>query len=245
MVFNDILSKNGAIQKCEEWLFGRNYGVISNNPDLLLTFTNLINSGLDKTKSLLYAADNTWQDDDVNYTTYNYETTDLSDGVAEYTIDKSHGIIEGLEIMHIDGKYYQIYQIDNRDLLDTGYTETSLQIPTSIPTKWDINGNVLTLMPKPSATYVTLTDGLKIRFKRESKYFDSSATTTELGIPRMFHDIPCLFACNEFAKQNSMGDKVKDTGDEINKRSFELKDHMAKRNKTDTPIITSESVNSI
>lgn len=245
MTFNDTTTKNGAIQKCEEWLFGSNYGAISDNPDMLLRFTNLINGGVDKTRTLMYTADNTWQDDDPNYTTFNYETTDLADGVSEYKIDRSHGIIEGVEILHTDGKYYQLHQIDNSQLIDTGYTETSLATPKSIPTQYDINGDILTILPAPDTTKVTATNGLKIRFKRESKYIVSTDTDIELGVPRMFQDIPVVFACNEYAKQNSMAQKIKDTEIELQKRSFELKDFMSKRNKPASQVITGEIISSI
>lgn len=90
-----------------------------------------------------------------------------------------------------------------------------------------------------------MSDGLKIIYKRESDYFVSTDTTKEIGIPRTFHDIPVLFACDEYAQMNSMHDKAREIELQINKRSLELKEHLAQRQKDEQDIITSETIISI
>ena len=127
----------------------------------------------------------------------------------------------------------------------TGYTETTLQTPSGIPQEYDIKGDIVTLFPAPKSGSVTLSDGLKIRFKRESKYHTSTDTDVEIGVPRMFQDIPVVFACNEYAKTKGMKDKVNDTTTELKQRTADLKSFMAKRNKVVQNVITSETINSI
>lgn len=245
MIFNDTTTLNGAIQKCEETLFGSNYGAISGNPTQLLKFTNLINRGLDKTKAIIFAADSTWEDDDPNYTTRNDETTDLAEGESRYELDPSHLIIDGFEVMGLDGKYRTLKKISDRDLQAIGVSEDAYATPSGQPEDYDLIGNVVRILPAPTSSAVTLTNGLKIKFKRESSYFVSTDTDKEMGIPRTFHDIPCLFASNEYAADNSMTDKLKETDFLLQKRTAELKDHFATRNKGEAQVITSETINSI
>jgi len=242
MTFNDTTTKNGAIQKCEDWLFGGDYGAISSNANLLLKFTNLINSGLDKTKALLYTADGRWQDDDPNYTTLPEDTTNLSNGVADYQLGRDHVFIQGFEVMDSAGKYYPIYPIDYSDIREIESSETGYASNPGIPSKYDLKGDIVTLYPAPATGSVTMTAGLKVIYKRESDYFESTDTTKEMGIPRMFHDIPCLFACSEYSKMNIMKDKARELDAEIIKRSLELKAHYSSRNIDDTPVLESEVV---
>lgn len=249
MIFNDIIKKDGAIQNCEEWNFGGDYGSISDNPLLLLKFTNLINRGLDKTKSIINKTDGRWQDDDPNFTDVPEDTTDLTNGISEYLLDRSHSIIEGFEVLDISGNYYPLKPIDYRDIRDDfGTTQTEFQTPSGLPVYYELKGDIVKLFPAPSSTSVTCgfeTNGLKIVYKRESDYFVSTDTDKEMGIPRMFHDLPCLFASEEYAKKNSSTTSVKLLEDEIIKRSQDLKDHLSSRNKDEQVTLSSESINSI
>lgn len=242
MFFNQTTTKNGAIQKCEDWLFGGDYGAISGNTNLLLKFTNLLNSGLDKTKALIYSVDGRWQDDDPNFTNLPEATTDLQSGISDYLLDRSHGIIQGFEVMDSTGKYYPIYSIDYANIREDGSSVTEFESQDGRPAYYDLKGDIVTLYPAPLTGQVTMTAGLKVIYKRESDYFTSTDTTKEMGIPRMFHDIPCLFACTEYAKMNSMTDKARELDAEINKRSLELKDHLSSRNTDEQAVITSERV---
>lgn len=242
MTFNDTTTKNGAIQKCEDWLFGGDYGSISGNSNLLLKFTNLLNSGLDKTKALLYTADGRWQDDDPNYTTIPEDTTNLSNGVSDYQLGRDHVFIQGFEVMDSAGKYYPIYPIDYSDIREVGSSVTEYAGDPGLPSHYDVKGDIVTLYPAPATGSVTMTEGLKVIYKRESDYFVSSDTTKEIGVPRMFQDIPCLFACSEYAKMNIIKEKARELDNEIIKRSQELKAHYSSRNIDDTPVVTSETV---
>lgn len=245
MQFNDTSTKNGAIQKCEEWVFGGDYGAISGNSTLLLRFTNLLNSGLDKTKSLIYKSDNRWQDDDPNYDDIPDGTTDLSNAQQTYRLDRSHSIVEGFEVMNASGDYIPLTEIDYEEIRDSGSSKSEFESTAGLPKYYELKGDIVTLYPAPATGKVTMSDGLKIVYKRESDYYVSTDTTKEMGIPRMFQDLPVLFASNEYAKQNTMSEKARELDKEIEKRSGELKEHFSSRNKDEQLVITSETVISI
>lgn len=231
MVFNDTTTKNGVIQQCEDWLFGNNYGAISSNTDLLKKFTNLYNRGLDKTRAVLLSVDGRFQDDDPNYTTIPTDTTPLSDGVGSYTLNRSHGIIEGFEVLDSNGDYYPLQPLDYRDVRNMGTTTTEFMETSGRPVFYDVSGNVVNLYPAPATGQVTMVAGLKVVYKREPKYAIYTDTSTEVGVPRMFQDVPGLYACQEYAKQNSMSEKAREIDAEIEKRNRDLKKLVADRNK--------------
>lgn len=230
MVFNDTTNLNGAIQDCESWLFGNNYGSISGNNDMLKTFTKLLNQGLDETHAVLFQTDGVWQYDDRNYTDITVAKTNLADSQSLYTLDSSHLIIEGVEVMDSAGNFYPIKQKDYRKIRETGQSESEFYETDGKPIFYDIQGSTLKLYPAPKTSDVTLTQGLKVIFKREADYFTYTDTTKEFGIPRTFHDLPVLFGCGRFAKQNQMTEKSRELDALIQKRSQEFKNFINRRN---------------
>lgn len=231
MVFSDTTNKNGAIQFCEEWLFGNDYGAISGNPTLLLKFTNGINRGMDLTKALIYQADARWQDDDPNFTTINDSTTDLSDGVSTYRLDKDQLIVDGVEVLGIDGNYHLLKHIDYADIKEKNISLSEYKSTPGMPEEYDLEGDILILFPSPATGVVTMSNGLKLLSKRPSSYFVSTDTDKEIGIPRTFHDVPCLFACSEYASMNSMEQKMVDIENKLALRKKDLTKHFSLRNK--------------
>lgn len=223
MTFNDTTTKNGLIQECETWLFGSDYGAISNNTNQLHTFTRLLNNGLDETATLILQTDGKWSFDDQNYTDYPIAYTDLVAGQKDYTLDVSHFKIIGVEVKDSEGNYVAIPQINYRDIRQAGQTPTEFYETDGMPVCYEPFTPSLFLYPSPSATDVTLTAGLKLRFQRNPSYFVYTDTTKAPGIPSIFHDIPVLFACAKYAKSNSMNDKARELDNEIARRKADMK----------------------
>jgi len=228
--FNDTTTKNGLIQSCEDWLFGGDYGAISGNPTLLLKFTNMINRGMDKTTSIMMQTDGTWHYDDPNRTDIAEGKTSMSNAVANYRLDLSHLIIAGVDILNNSGDKYPLIQIDYNDVRQKGLNIDEMFDTAGTPTHYGIKGVILTLYPAPATASVTLNDGLFVTYQREPNYFVSTDTTVEIGIPRTYQDLPVLFACNEYAKQNTMSEKARELDKEIINRGDDLKNHFNKRN---------------
>lgn len=231
MTFNDTTTLNGFIQECEAWLFGSNFGTISGNTESLKQFANLANYGLDQTDSLIFQTDGYWQHDDFNYTsTFPIATTNLSDGVNNYLLDRKQRKIHGFEVLDKDGDYYPLHKIDFRNIRQSGQAENEFFEEDGKPLYYDLQGNSVKLFPAPSTNDVTLTAGLRVIYQREPDYFVYTDTSKELGIPRGYHDIPVAFACAKYAKQNGMSEKARELDNEIQRRSQDIKNHFNTRN---------------
>lgn len=230
MVFNDTTTLNGYIQECEAWLFGSNFGSISGNTELLKQFTNLANYGLDQTDSLIFQTDGYWQHDDFNYTaTFPTARTNLSDGIGNYLLDRKQRKVHGFEVMDNEGNYYPLRNIDFRQIRQTHQSESEFFETSGRPIYYDLQGNSVKLYPAPKADDVTLTAGLRIIYQREPDYFTYTDTSKELGIPRGYHDVPVIFGCAKYAKQNGMGEKARELDNEIQRRSQDIKNHFNTR----------------
>lgn len=230
MVFNDTTNLNGAIQECETWLFGGNYGSISDNTTLLKTFTNLLNYGLDQTLAVILQTDGRWQYDDSNYDNLPNATTNLLDGVRNYTLDSSHLKVVGVEVKDNEGNFYPLKQIDYREIRQSRQSESEFFEESGRPIFYDVVGDQLKLYPAPKTSDVTETAGLKLFYQRESDYFAYTDTNKEFGIPRTLHDIPVAFACGKYAKQNSMSEKARELDAEVVKRTQDIKNFFNTRN---------------
>ena len=202
MQFNDTTTKNGLIQECETWLFGSNYGAITDDANSLATFTRLLNHGLNETATLIMGADGKWQYDDTNYTDFPIATTALVVGQVDYQLDVDFLKIESVEVRQSSGDYYRLKQLDITDLTQKGITVSEFLDEDGLPQFYDLRGSSIMLYPAPRATDVTTTAGLKVYFQRNPSYFASGDTTKTPGIPTPFHDIPVLFACAKYAKSN-------------------------------------------
>lgn len=230
MQFNDTTNLSGAIQECESWLFGNTYGAISGNPTLLKTFARLLNYGLDQTTIEIMKSDGFWQYDDPNRTDLPIGTTNLIANQQNYELDLSHLKVIGVEAKDSVGNYYPLVQVDYTDIRKTWRSDTEFFPTPGKPVYYDIDGQTLKLYPAPTATDTTLTAGLRVKYQREPDYFVYTDTTKEVGIPRMYQNLPVLFACNQYAKQNSMADKARETDAEIARVSANIKDNFSKRN---------------
>lgn len=240
MIFNDTTNKDGLIQDCERWLFGNDYGAISGNPNLLATFTSLLNYGVDRTSIKILENDGRWQYDDNNHTDFPEATTDLTNNVQVYRLEKTFMKIEGFEVMDLNGDFYKVYPIDKEEIRRKGFSVSSFFDVAGTPEYYDLEGDVVTLYPAPASTSVTCgasTNGLKVMYQRPSSYFVSTDTTKEVGVATPYQDMPVLYACQKFCKQNSMRDKARELDAELIKREDELERDFSNRVKDDKTII--------
>lgn len=231
MQFNDTTNLSGMIQEAETWLFGSNYGIISNNTENLKTFTRLFNYGLEETVSLIKKVSGRWQYADTNNSGISPATTDLVAGQSKYILDPVHYDIQAVEVVDASGKSKLLKQIDINQIKENGDTITDYKNVNGMPEEYDISGDILTLYPAPSASAVTLSEGLRLFYLGDPNYFVYTDTTKEPGIPRPLQDMPVLFACAKYAKQNGMTEKARELDAEIQRRKVELNDTLGSRNK--------------
>ncbi len=203
LVFSDTSSsKAGLIQECESQVFGDNsYGRISGDTSLLATFTRYINEALNRVANLIMTADGRWQFDDTNFTDFPIATTSLVTTLGseqqDYSFDVTMLRILRMEVLDNTGAWRKLTPIDENDVYDTSLTDL-LKTP-GLPVYYDKQGTSIFLYPKPLATSVTSTNGLKVWFQRPPSYFTTADTTKVPGFNSMYHRLVALIASRDYA----------------------------------------------
>jgi len=235
--FNDTsASKNGLIQECESQVFGDNsYGRISGDPALLATFTRYINEALNRIVSLILTADGRWQFDDTNNTDFPIATTNLvttpGSEQQDYTFDVSMLRILRMEVLDNTGAWRKMTPIDENDIYDQSLTDF-LKTP-GLPVYYDKQGSSILLYPKPLATSVTSTAGLKVWFQRPPSYFVTTDTTNKQpGFNSMYHRLAALIASRDYAMSKGLSN-AKALGDMVLQGEDSLVENYALRSKDD------------
>lgn len=239
MIFNDTSSaKDGLIQECETWLFGSNYGAISDNADLMATFTRLLNNGQSKAQLEIKKSDGRFQFHSPNKTTFPIDTTDLEQGVTDYQLERYHLDIEGVEVKDSNGNWYPLSQIDQHDIRRKGHAYSEFMDEPGRPQYYDLIGDSIYLFPAPDSGSVTVgTDSksLKVFYRDETYYFTTSDTNKYPDVPTPLHWTVPVFACLQYAQSNQMGEKAR----ELEVKEVEAKEairyHVKSRNKDHKP----------
>jgi hypothetical protein len=114
----------------------------------------------------IMGADGNWNYDDTNYTDLPIATATLVNGQQDYSFDDEMLSVEGVSVMDSSGDYQKLKPFDKQELsVDPDeYLETN-----GLPTHYDKQGRSVFLYPAPATGSVTLSEGLKVFFKRKTK----------------------------------------------------------------------------
>lgn len=153
--------------------------------------TRRVNIAFDEVVSIIFGADGTWQYDDLNQTELPIWNPNLVDGQQKYSFLDEIMIAERVEVKDINGNWSKLKPFDQRDV--SGSLEELYPI-NGLPTHYDKQGNSILLYPKPDVSQVTLEEGLKVWFKRNSIKFIVSDTTKSPGFASLFHPILAYMA---------------------------------------------------
>ena len=225
MTFSNTTTKDGIIQDCEFWLFGANYGTITNNSNLLNTFTALSNRALDSVSIIAMGADDRWQFDDTNHTDYPIATTNLVTDQRDYVLSVSHLRITRVEIKDDQGNWTILTPFD---LADIGIARDEFMNTSATPMYYDKLGNSLFLYPAPNYSQSA---SLRVYFQREPSYFLSTDTTKSPGFASIFHRLVPLNACLDYATANNLTDKITVLNTKIKEQEEEIKKFFGRRNR--------------
>src|SRR3990167_8242277 len=164
----------------------------------------------------LIGMDGTYNADDTNYTDHPRGDFNLVDGQEDYSFNPqtagpyvSHFLdIEAVEILDKSSPamYRRLEPIDHQELGGLGPEEYfGLESDGSprkgLPQYYDKTGNTIRLYPAPDTDFVTLTEGLKIWYKRNADLFTSAQVTTgtkEPGFAAQFHTILAYMAARPY-----------------------------------------------
>ena len=182
MKFNSITGLDGLIQDCEI-LLGMTSADISGDSTLLKTFTRMINAWYRRVNSWIWEVTGAWEYDDSNWTDLPIATTNLittsGSEQQKYVIPSDAQKIDRVEVLDADGNYQLLAPINKRQIKTSAMSE--FKESPGMPQYYDLLGRVLVLYPKPKATSVTDSAGLKLYFSRDIDEFickTGSATDT-------------------------------------------------------------------
>lgn len=177
MEFNNSTSEIGIISEIDR-ICGTN-----DTSYTLKAKTARVNIALDRFAFLALSADSIWTFDDFQKADLPIGTSNIVSAQQDYEFADEVLVVEKVYVADSAGDFSEIEPIVIRDedaeemfTLPTGNTGT--------PSQYLKIGHSLLLSPIPNYAY---TNGLKVVFKRNVVKFASTDTTTEVGIPDIFH----------------------------------------------------------
>lgn len=240
MQFYDATNKQGICQKIDD---------ICDSTDTSyprVAKTREVNEAQKQVGAWLINADGKWQFDDTNYTDFPIGTYTLVNSQGVYSFNDEFLQILNVQVMDKDGKYQIITPIDQRDTQSVIPIRREFETD-GFPLYYDkLSDDTIELLPAPdNGISVTLTNGLRIYFKRATKDFTvTSATTadaTEPGFASPYHEIlpwmASLSYCMSYKK-----DRVNGIINRINYFKEELLGHYTKKAKDERKIITTKKI---
>lgn len=166
------------------------------NANLLILF----NDALDRIHGqiLIETAGGKWPYGDLNYSAFPTYTLNLVAGTAFYQIDSLIAgtypsrfeplIILGVEVVDNDGNSHVLEPITLRQIHDRGIAQSQFHSTNGLPRYYEKREHGVVLYPAPAAANVTLTNGLRIFYLRNSEQLDDVTTSTVFpGIPSPWH----------------------------------------------------------
>ena len=164
--------------------------------------TARVNDALETVVGWIITADGTWQFDDENFTTLPLARYTLTSGQHSYAFNDKFLAVEEMQILPASGGLFrQLKPIDSDDLGGVSFEEyfgitvsgSTFTAPSGLPEYYDKQANNIKFDKAPTATYVTLDNGLRVRFKRTGSLFtvatDTAADATVPGFASPFHVI--------------------------------------------------------
>lgn len=227
MQFSNVTTEDGIIQEVDR-ICGS-----TNNTYSLKAKTARINQALDRFVSLVLQFDDEWQFDDVNKTDLPIAVANLVSGQYDYSFAAELLSVTKLLVADSTGVFTELIQIDQYDRP----ARNIFQQPSGnsgIPNRYDVLANSILLDPIPNYNY---TGGLKVVFKRNVNKFISTDTTTEPGIPSLFHPYLCRAAALPFLIEKKLPQRD-DVASEILIDEASVTDFMANRDRTRSTKIT-------
>ena len=169
----------------------------------------LINDAYNRVASLIMQVDGRWIWDDTNNTDFPIGTTNLVTTVGaeqqDYSLAVTYIAINRVEVKDSAGNFQELQPIDQYDIKAMALSE--FMKSAGMPQFYDKIGSSIFLYPKPLATAVTSTAGLKVFFQRPPALYTSAEVTTGTKTPgfnSLYHDIIPLWVSYDYALANGL-----------------------------------------
>jgi hypothetical protein len=156
------------------------------------TLLRRINEAYERVIAWILEADGLWQWDDTNYSDLPIGTQDLVEGQSNYSFNDKFLEIEEVQVKDKNGDWSILQAIDQKEYSDYEPLSEAFK-DKGQPVMYDkVTDDTIELFPAPSSTDMTLTGGLKIKYRRTASLFTSAevtAGTKEPGFLSPFHYI--------------------------------------------------------
>lgn len=221
MDFSNSTTLDGVIQEIDR-ICGS-----TDNTYSLKAKTARVNQALDRFFALALNEDGDWQFDDANQTDLPIGVANLVSGQSDYSFASE--LLMVTKVLCKDaasGNWNELQLVDQTE-------PQSRQIWTlpsgnsGAPYRYDIIANSIILDPIPN---YNSTSGLKVVFKRNAVKFVSTDTTTDPGIPSLFHPYLCRYAALPFLIENRLP-QAQGVAQFVQQDEEAIKDFMSNRNK--------------
>ena len=151
-----------------------------------------VNAAYEELVGDIVNADGTWQFDDTNHTDLPRGLGTLVEGQETYSFASEYLQIQQIEVLDTHNQYIKLQPIDVLDLRDQSPQEyfgvdSSGNPQTGLPQYFDQVGDTIFLYPAPTAGQVTLTNGIRVWFKRTVDLFTTSDTSQSPALPSPYH----------------------------------------------------------
>ncbi len=183
----------------------------------------------------IMGADGNWNYDDTNQTDLPIGKADLVAGQGDYSFADEVLSIEGISVLDASGNYRKLIPFDKNEL-DVDLDEYLKD--NGMPTHYDKQGRSVFLKAAPAAGSVTLTNGLKVYFKRKTKDITSFDSTSPGFVITEHMIIPYKIAlpyCLKYKKDRVVLFELK-----IQEHRERVKAHYARRTKDEPSRIMSK-----
>ena len=206
------------------------------------TLLRRVNTAYEEITAKIMGMDGKWQFDDTNYTDFPVGVGNLTASQQDYTFAADVLEVEGISILDSSGNFQKLIPIDDKEL---GIDPSEFMETDGMPFYYDKQGRSILLYPAPAAANVTLTNGLKVFFKRTADLYTSAQVTTgtkQPGFASPFHLLIVYKACLPFLNKY-LPEEVNWVLREIQLLEKGLADHYGRREVDRRKIITMKGIN--
>lgn len=206
MEFSNTTSKNGLIQRCEDYT-NIGDGGISGDTTTLKKFTSHINETLYDVVVAIMRSQDEFDWDDSNYADYPIGTAALVANQRDYTLPASLNFltIKRLDVTYDGTNWYRATPIDSSQFeFGVGSADTEDSYFSRTEPRYDAKANGFWLYPRASASDVASGAQFRLEYTREFDEFVYTDTTQEPGIDRPFHDLLAVGASLKWAVAKDM-----------------------------------------
>lgn len=147
------------------------------------TLLRRLNEAYEKVVGWILGAAGLWQWDDTNYSDFPIGTQTLVNGQSKYSFNDKFLEIEEVQVKDVDGNYSILRPIDQKEYSDVDPLSEDFE-SDGLPLYYDkLSDDTIELFPAPATGYVTMAEGIKIKFRRTASIFTSAEVATGTKVP--------------------------------------------------------------